>query len=131
MLEFWRTHVKKFEEMYIDGKPLHKANPDASAFTVVTYSVMQTMSTAAKLKLLQRGMILETGRPVKPILFDKKGMRSLQCSLVGVVDIQGMILLNWIDHLSQRLYRSITRWIGEYERLDGKGDTQYVTPVQG
>ncbi|KAF8177881.1 hypothetical protein BJ912DRAFT_1063437 [Pholiota molesta] len=72
MLEFWRTHVKKFEEMYIDGKPLHKANPDASAFTVVTYSVMQTMSTAAKLKLLQRGMILETGRPVKPILFDKR-----------------------------------------------------------
>ncbi|KAF8183454.1 hypothetical protein BJ912DRAFT_928211 [Pholiota molesta] len=78
MLEFWRTHVKKFEEMYIDGKPLHKANPDASAFTVVMYSVMQTMSTAAKLKLLQRGMILETGRPVKLILFDKKGMRSLQ-----------------------------------------------------
>lgn len=90
MLEFWQKHAKKFENLYIDGQPLHKAKPDASAFTVVSYSAMQTMSISAKLKLLQRGLILETGRPVKPISFDKKGMRSLQCSLLGVMDIQGM-----------------------------------------
>ncbi len=87
-MELLKALKKAVEGSYIDGKPMHIAEPDNSTFKVLTHRELQTMSPALRQELFRNRHIIEIERPVDDVKFDKEGLERMGC-ITNVVSIQG------------------------------------------
>lgn len=76
------------EGSYLDGQPLHIADPDSSSIKVFTHRQLQTMSPAVRQEWFRNRHIIEINRPVDDVKFDKEGLERMGC-ITNVVSIQG------------------------------------------
>lgn len=87
-MELLKAFKKTIEGSYVNGKPLHIADPDKSAIKVLTNRELQTMSPAMRQEWFREKHIIEIERPVDDIKFDKEGLERMGC-MTSVLDIQG------------------------------------------
>jgi hypothetical protein len=69
------------ESGYIDGLPLHIANPARSTFKVMMEEEYQSSSTTEIQNILRTKHILVTDRQKSKHRFDENGLRTLQSNL--------------------------------------------------
>lgn len=89
MMDLLRALKKTVERSYVDGQPLHVADPRNSAIKVFTHHQLQTMSPAVRQEWFRNKHIIETGRPTDNVKFDKEGLERMGC-LTNVISIQGL-----------------------------------------
>ena len=87
-MDLLKASRKTVEGSYVDGQPLHIADPDKSAIKVLTNRELQTMSPAMRQEWFREKHIIEIERPVDDIKFDKEGLERMGC-MTSVLDIQG------------------------------------------
>lgn len=77
------------ERGYIDGLPLHIANPARSVFKIMTEEEYQSSPIATIQNILRAKHILITDREKSKHQFDEKGLRTLRSNLNDAFTIQG------------------------------------------
>lgn len=81
------------ESGYIDGSPLHIANPARSAFKIMTEEEYQSSPIATIQNILRTKHILITDREKSKQQFDEKGLRTLRSNLNDAFTVQGACLI--------------------------------------
>ena len=76
------------ESGYINGQPLHIADPDRSGFAVISNVEFQAMSAQEVLNLFRQKNVVVTGCRHPELKFDEAGLRTLapldsQVSIIG------------------------------------------------
>lgn len=87
-MDLLKAFKKTVEGSYVDGQPLHIADPDNSAIKVFTHRELQAMSPAVRQEWFRDRHIIEIDRPVNDVKFDKEGLERIGC-ITNVVSIQG------------------------------------------
>ncbi len=90
------TQLKMFFDLleagYVNGKPLHIADPETSTFDIISSADFQALSTQQIQDRLRRKHIVVTGSSHPNVKFDKAGLRTM-CPLSRTISIQGMNLI--------------------------------------
>lgn len=88
------TQLKMFFDLlhagYVNGKPLHIAEPETSLFDIIPSTEFEGLSTQQILGRLRHRHIVVTGNSHSEMEFDKVGLRTL-CPPSRVVSIQGTV----------------------------------------
>ena len=79
---------KAIRDGFVDGKPLHVADPEKSAFKVMTESEFEQKSVEEIQEIFRRKHIVITDMRSPPLKFDAKGLRTLS-PLSRITFIQG------------------------------------------
>lgn len=87
-MDLLKTFKKTVEKCFIDGQPLHVADPDNSAVKVFTHRQLQAMSPAVRQEWFRIKHIIEIDRPMDDVKFNREGLERMGC-LTDVVSIQG------------------------------------------
>lgn len=88
-VEWFMKIMKRVEESYIDGKPLHLAKPDESIFQVIAYNKFQEMEGEEMQAIWKKKQMVITGLDKPSYGFDREGMMTLTY-LSRIFTIQGM-----------------------------------------
>lgn len=73
----------------MDGGPLHIADPEKSAFCVMTESEFEEKSIEEIVEIFRRKHIVVTDMRSAPLKFDTRGLSTLT-ALSTVIDMQGV-----------------------------------------
>jgi hypothetical protein len=93
---------------FVDGRPLHIADPEKSAFFVMTEAEFESMTVGEIQGIFRRKHILVTDMHFTPLQFDSRGLSSLT-RLSTVTHIQGRVyFLLWFKRYKASI-RSIHR----------------------
>lgn len=87
-LELINPFFDRIGQSYVDGKPLHVANPEESSFYIISFVEFQQMTTQEIQARLRRKNVVVTGHPCPDVKYDAAGLRTL-CPLHRKVSIQG------------------------------------------
>ncbi len=80
------------EAGYLNGKPLHIADPETSTFDIISSTDFQSLSTQQIQDQLCRKHNVVTGSSHPNVKFDKAGLQTM-CPLSHTISIQGMNLI--------------------------------------
>lgn len=87
-----QTFIRQVQSAYVDGVPLHIAQPEQSVFKVMTEAEFDDLSINDVQNILQKQHLVLTNVPGK-LNFDRKGLGTLQ-NVSNTISIQGESSLN-------------------------------------
>jgi hypothetical protein len=91
-----KQFFQRVESGYIDGHPLHIADPDRSGFAIITAEKFWEMPPHEVQELIRRKNVVVTGCEHPELKFDEAGLRTL-APLDSQVSILGLALINvWL-----------------------------------
>jgi len=82
--------VSAVEANYVDGKPLHCARPEDSAFYILSHTQHKDMDPQALGNIANKRHIVITDVPGESMRFDAKGLQSLR-KLATLIEMQGKL----------------------------------------
>jgi len=86
-----KQFYNRVESGYVNGRPVHIADPDLSGFAIISNDKFQAMSATYIQQLLRRKNVVVTGCQHPELKFDEAGLRTLapldsQISILGKTD---------------------------------------------
>jgi hypothetical protein len=86
-----KQFYNRVESGYVNGRPVHIADPDLSGFAIISNDKFQAMSATDIQLLLRRKNVVVTGCQHPELKFDEAGLRTLapldsQISILGKTD---------------------------------------------